>query len=193
MTPLQYAAKTNGATISTLLAAGCDPLLPHLSTGTTPLMFAARSGEVEAVTELLAVLPEDAVDVVDEHGSTAMGLCSLSCNVKVARLLLAAGADAFKPDASGNTALHVGAYYCTEPIGSAFADLLVNHNAHSTLKSINMMSKYGRTALMLAAKQGNMGYYDVLLRAGADEAIVSDFDQKSVEDFKREFQSRQEL
>ena len=192
MTPLQFAAKTNGATIPTLLDAGCDPHLPHVATGTTPLMFAARSGEIGAVTALLAALRGDAVDAVDEHGSTALGLCSLTCNAKVAGILIAAGADIFKPDASGNTALHVGAFYCTELSGSAFADLLLKQDSLSTLKYIDTMSKYGRTALMLAAKQGNAGYYASLLLAGADESLVSDYDQKSVEDFRMEYQHRQD-
>ena len=189
LTPLQYAAKTNGATISTLLSAGGDPNLAHIATGTTPLMFAARSGDVEAVSTLLAVLSPEAVDTMDEHGSTALGLCSLTCHVKVAKLLLAAGADGFKPDASGNTALHVGAFYCTEPSGAAFAEMMLTHDVPATVNSINIMSTYGRTALMLAAKQGHMGYYEALLHAGADDALVSPFDQKTVEDFKREYQA----
>jgi ankyrin repeat protein len=193
MTPLQFAAKTNGATISALLDAGCDPNLPHQATGTTPLMFASRSGDVGGVSTLLNARPGAAVDIMDEHGSTALGLCSLTCNLKVAQLLITAGADAFKPDASGNTALHVGAYYCTEPSGAPFADALLKHNSAATIKSIDIMSKYGRSALMLAAKQGNAGYYQALLLAGADEGLVSEYDQKTVQDFKLEYQSRQEL
>jgi ankyrin repeat protein len=195
LTPLQYAAKTNGATVSTLLAAGCDPLLAHKATGTTPLMFAARSGDIEAVTTLLAVLSSEQnhVDAIDEHESTALGLCSLSCNVKVANLLMTAGADVFKPDASGNTALHVGAYYCAETSGAAFAQALLSNNPDSTLKFINHMSKYGRTALMLAAKKGNAGYEKALLLAKADPSLVSNYDQKTLQDFKLEYQNRLEL
>lgn len=193
LTPLQYAAKTNGATISTLLDAGADPTLPHKSTGTTPLMFAARSGDVEAVRVLLEVLGRDAVDAVDEHGSTALGLCSLTCNVNVAKLLVAAGVNVFKRDASGNTPLHVGAFYCTESSGSNFASALLSADAALTHKHINDMSTFGRTALMLAAKQGHTGYFDTLVLFGADADLVSTYDQKTVADFQREYASRSEL
>ena len=195
LTPLQYAAKTNAATITTLLEAGCDPNLPHVATGTTPLMFAARSGEVEGVSVLLGALPSggDVIDDVDEHGSTALGLCSLSCNIKVAKLLIDAGADIFKADTSGNSPLHVGAFYCSDTLGRKYADLLLNHNLTATKSAINSLSKFGRTPLMLAAKKGNIGYYEALLLAGADESIVSPFDKKTIEDFKLEHRSSNEL
>ena len=190
LTPLQYAAKTNGATISVLLGVGADPKLPHKSTGTTPLMFASRSGDVDAVETLLGVLKVDDVDVVDEHGATALGLCSLTCNAEVAKSLISAGADVFKPDSSGNSPLHVGAFYCSEALGEQFANTLLEHDPTKTRQFINMMSIYGRTALMLAAKQGNFAYYDTLTSHGADEEIISSYDKKTVQDFKLEYHSQ---
>lgn len=193
LTPLQYAAKTNSATISTLLEAGSNPNLAHIATRTTPLMFAARSGDAKGVSILLNALEEDAVNEIDEHGSTALLLCSLSCNAKIAEILLNAGAQIFKQDFNGNTALHVGAFYCSETLGREFAELLLNFNHEETSTYIDVMSKYGRTALMLAAKNGNEGYFSALLDAGADENMVSSYDDKTIEDFKLEYQMSKEL
>lgn len=214
LTPLQFAANTNGASVSALLDAGCDPRLAHSGTHTTPLMFAARSGEEAAVKDLLAVLSVEEINDTDEHQSTALHLCALSCNAKVARLLLNAGVRVLQEDGNGNTALHVGAFYCsTEKSSREFASALLayyptandstsarssdsaggddssgaSEEVEDTTWNIDKMSKFGRTALMLAAKRGNTAYFNTLLAAGANAELVSPYDQKTVEDFKKEF------
>jgi len=208
LTPLQYAAKTNHATVEALLDAGAEPSRAHQATKTTPLMFAARSGELATVEKLLDVLTTEQVDAKDEHGSTALALCSLTCNEPVANLLLRGRADPFSVDSSGNTALHVAAWYCQEKTvseGAEFASALLGlsedeeftedrdpADEQDLLDQVNVLSGSGRTALMLAAKRGggSGGVYDTLLSVGADADIVSPLDQKTALDLKLELEAK---
>jgi ankyrin repeat protein len=195
LTPLCYAAKTNSATVQSLLEAGVDPRQTHASTKTTPLMYAAMSGEAKAVEILLNILGPDDINAVDEHGSTALTLCSLSCHGHVARLLIGAGAAVFISDNNGNTALHIGAFYCGAKVsdsGESYAQALLENDSSSwTTDDIDVMSTNGRTALMLSAKQGGVGYAKVLLAAGANADIVSPVDHKTYHDFLREYHSNE--
>jgi ankyrin repeat protein len=209
LTPLQFAAKTNDGTIETLLAAGAIPNLAHKATLTTPLMFAARSGELSTVELLLEVLTTEDVNAVDEHGSTALALCSLSCNERIARKLMYAGASPFVVDKSGNTALHVAAWYCQDKSvseGFFYASTLLGLSEdeedaedrdaideEEVLAHVNRLSESGRTALMLAAKRGggSSGVYATLLSVGADVDVVSPHDQKTALDLKRELEELQ--
>lgn len=188
LTPLQYAAKTNAKTIQTLVSAGANPTHAHRGTQTTPLMFAARSGESPAVDKLLPLLSVNDINAKDEHGATALSLCSLSCNADIAEKLVSAGANVFSKDNTGNNALHVGAFYCDEARGEDYARTLLPRGPaeEENREKLNAMSNYGRTALMLAAKQGLRGYFSVLLDAGADPSLVSPYDNKTVKDFKEE-------
>src|SRR5262249_53983211 len=71
--------------------------------GSTPLLFASRSGEVECVRSLIAA----GADVNDQlpNGMTALVLAAHSGNGEAARLLLEKGADP-NADGAGYTALH---------------------------------------------------------------------------------------
>jgi ankyrin repeat protein len=74
-----------------LLGAGADAKAPT-STGTTPLMLAAASGSVEAVTALLAAgAPVDAREKSMEQ--TALMFAAAYARVDVMKALIAAGAD----------------------------------------------------------------------------------------------------
>lgn len=185
VTPLQFASKTNGATISILLEAGVNPSVAHRSTKTTPLMFAARSGERETVTKLLSVLSKEEVNARDEHESTALALTSIGCHLDIAKQLIAAGATVFTVDNNGNTPAHVGAYYCKKHQSGAYAEALISTPESADVSNLDRMSTVGRTALMLAAKKGNVDFFDVFVKAGANEHIISP-DNKSIEDFKAE-------
>jgi ankyrin repeat protein len=192
LTPLQFAAKTNFGTLPLLLERGADPRLAHQGTLTTPLMFAARSGEYKSVEYLLDILNVDDVNAIDEHGSTALALCSLSCHSNVAALMLKAGANTFAQDNNGNNALHTGAFYCadnTADFGDNYAKTLLQNSKHTAVE-LNALSKFGRTALMLAAKKGGTGYAEALLSAGADASIISPYDQKTYQEFVDEYQLR---
>ena len=152
-------------------------------------MFAARSGDEKAVIYLLELLGIKDINAVDEHGSTALALCSISCYNDIAKILIDAGANIFIEDYQGNNALQIGAFYCggNKPdLGLSYATALLN-NDKWTLDDINRMSKNGRTALMLAGKQGGKGFAKVLLDLGADTVPISPYDGKTYEDFIREY------
>ena len=199
LTPLQYASKTNPTTIALLLEAGAIPNLAHRSTSTTPLMFAARSGELRAIDALLNVLSVDDVNAIDEHGSSALGLGSLGCNIKVAQKLIDAGANIYTIDQSGNTVLHIAAWYCADrgsEVGREYVSVLLkDSNGHirkEASQRIDRLSNSGRTALMLAGKQGSTGVYDMLVSVGASMDVVSPHDGKTAPELRKEWESRQQ-
>ena len=95
LTPLQFAAKTNAATVPLLLRSGSDPLLAHSETGTLPLIFASRDGEMEATEALLAASKGRAgfhIDQPDSLGSSALNVVAITCNVAMAERLMQEGA-----------------------------------------------------------------------------------------------------
>jgi len=205
LTPLCYAAKTNPSTIATLLELGADPNTAHKETMTTPLMFASRSGEVEAAEILLSAVRSSGgdVDTVDSLGSTALSIVSLTCNYKVAEILLNAGADPSKKDNAGNNALHVAAWYCDSAAGvlvdgrfktdggATFARTLLRY---MDAEKVDDLSGTGRSALMLSAMKGGDGFYNVLVEEGkADENKKSPKDEKTARELLSERKSKKDL
>ncbi len=77
---------------SRLIAAGADPSAPFLSNGETPLMVAARSGNLDTLKVLLdAGAAIEAKDTL--RGTTALIWAAEQNHAKVVSLLLSRGAD----------------------------------------------------------------------------------------------------
>lgn len=146
-TPLWLAA-LNGSVemLEALIDAGADPNV-SLTMGETPLMSAARSGQLEAVE----VLIENGADInaaETERGQTALMWSVAQSHSEVARLLLEHGADL-----SARTKV----WYQLE------------NTAGNTNPSGNFeMAHGGSSALMFAARIGDIETARVLLDAGAD-------------------------
>ncbi len=146
-TPL-WLASMNGDTrlVARLLAAGADPNV-SLKMGETPLMSAARSGDAGAVRLLLAAGAD--LDAAErERGQTALMWAAAQRHADVVGVLVSAGADVHArslvwrqlENTAGNT----------NPIGNF------------------RMAHGGSTALLLVARNGDVGAARVLLEAGAE-------------------------
>ena len=146
-TPLWLASRNGDARlVAGLLAAGADANV-SLKMGETPLMSAARSGDRDTVERLLAAGAD--VDAAErERGQTALMWAAAQGHADVVRLLAAAGAD-----------LH--------------ARSRVWHQLENTAGNTNPIGNFrmahgGSTALLFAARNGDVATARALLAAGAD-------------------------
>ena len=146
-TPLWLASVNGSATIvARLLEAGANPDV-SLKLGETPLMAAARSGNVDAV-ELLLEHGADATAAERERGQTALMWAVAQRHAAVIRALVAGGAD-----------LH--------------ARSKVWHQLENTAGNTNPIGNFrmahgGSTALLFAARTGDVETARVLVDAGAN-------------------------
>ena len=146
-TPLWLAAQNGDARlVARLLEAGADANV-SLKMGETPLMSAARSGDVDTVGLLLAAGAD--VDAAErERGQTALMWAAAQSHAEVVRVLAAAGAD-------------------------LQARSRVWHQLENTAGNTNPIGNFrmahgGSTALLFAARNGDVATARVLLQAGAD-------------------------
>lgn len=191
-TPLYLAAESgNVAMIEKLLAAGSDPNQTVLSQSETPLMFAARSGNVDAVRVLLDKGAQ--VDATEKmRGSTALLWAAEQNHAAVLKLLIERGA---KVDAKTNVAAAGGGRggagaakgAAKGKDASKGASLAADIGTPAPLAAAASKGKAapvddddpdafarppaggngGITALILAAREGNMEALKILLDGGA--------------------------
>ena len=146
-TPLWLAAKNGAAGIAErLLDAGADPNVT-LRMGETPLMSAARSGSL-AVVEMLLDRGADVNAAERERGQTALMWAAAQQHAGVVRLLAERGAD-----------LHARTRVWEQ----------LENTAGNTNTSGNFRMRHGgSTALLFAARNGDLATARALVEAGAD-------------------------
>lgn len=151
VTPL-WAASQNGSAeiVRLLLEAGASPDAPQLS-GETPLMTASRSGFPEVVELLLAKGADP--DARGARAQTALMWACAQSRPQVVKILLAHGADINLRSASWSEMMAV------PPHGFPGYNRLIPHG--------------GNTALLFAARAGDVASAKLLVDAGAD---VNDVD-----------------
>lgn len=169
ISPLMLACeKGNPETINRLLDARANPNVSQ-TTGITPLMMCVRSGNVDAV-RLLLTHGADVNARESRRGQTALMWAASEQHLEVARLLTEYGAgvnlqtrmpDNFKP-------LQYKTYGVqrrdpTQP------DILDENDIHPDPTS----SRGGFTALMFAAREGDIDMTRLLVSAGADVNLTS--------------------
>lgn len=164
VTPLSLAcAQGNPGLIRMLLDAGANPNAAR-NTGETPLMTCARTGNAEAV-KLLLERGADANAKENRRGQTALMWTAARKHSEVAALLMAHGADpnavSHRPEGFAPAQyLTYGVYY-RDPSGP---DNFGPDDVHPDPAS----SRGGFTALMFAARHGDVASARLLLEAGAD-------------------------
>ena len=162
--------------------------------GTTPLMYAAENGSVDAIRAILAAGAN--VNSANDFGATTL-MWGIADAEKV-RALLAAGADVKAKSKMGRTPLHMAA---ANDGSSATVKLLLDRGANPTerdnqqstpllaataandLASIKLLLEHGAdpndsnvagiTPLINAAGNGNLKAIEMLLARGADVNAVS--------------------
>jgi ankyrin repeat protein len=145
-TPLWIASTTgSSAMVRTLLQAGGDPNLALLL-GETPLMAASRSGNPEVVAQLLDKGAK--TNARGPRGQTALMWAVSEQHPEVVKVLLARGADVRATSDVWSDMMAV------PPHGKPEYNRLIPHG--------------GETALMFAARVGDLASARLLLAAGAD-------------------------
>lgn len=146
--------------VRTLLERGFDPNSRDPN-GQTAL-FLALQNEHFRVADALLAHPSTDVNLLNEHGESALMIAALKGHIDWAQRLLAKGAQVEK---SGWTPLH---YAATGP-QSSLVGLLLDRGASIDAKSPNRS-----TPLMMAAQYGNPASVDLLLSRGADPKLKND-------------------
>ena len=123
-----------------------DPLQTHINgtiaNATTPLMHAARLGNIDVLTALLALGADPASLNADRNG--ALWFACFSDSEACARALIAAGAPLDTQNINGATAL----IYCASAGKTPLVRLLLDAGANTTLTTLDDF-----TALELAANR----------------------------------------
>jgi len=151
--------------------------------GFTPLMWASASGHLELVRQLIE--GGAAVDLLAHDGTTAMMLASANGFTEVVRALLLRGADVTAAR-GGVTARqlalergHSDVVTLLDQAGVLGARLLqaaseghdmVVRQLLATGAPVNVTDARGATALMIAARNGDLGMLQALLSRGADSS-----------------------
>ncbi len=148
--------------------------------GFTPLLFAARHGDIDSARLLLDAGAD--IDAPAADGNSPLVLAAMSAHGRLAELLLARGAD---PDASGAgyTALHAAVLRADPGLVRALLAKGANPNARLvkgtpvprwTYQYVFTLKEKGATPFMLAAKYLEPGIMRMLVAAGADPTLPLD-------------------
>lgn len=140
--------------------------------GNTLLHIAARNGNVQLLEFLLKNRANPLVR--NRVGDTALMLAAYNDKQEAAKFLIAKGADV---NNSGWTPLHY-AVFAEKP---EMVHLLLDKGAKPDLKAPNE-----QTALMLAAKVGNVALIDMLLKAGAKPELKDQHGETALDIAKKQ-------
>ena len=124
--------------------------------GTTPLMFAAKSGYDKVANKLIDAAAK--LDTEDSQGKTALMFAALKDQENVAKILIEKGAYVNRTDEFGQTVLYFAA---------KFGHIDIVHLLIKASDDIDAQDEWGDTSLMLAAKFGHLDVVNALLDAGA--------------------------
>lgn len=137
--------------------------------GMTPLMYAARAGQLNNVKALIESKANVTAQAAD--GRTALIYAAMGDNAAIVTALMDAGAGVDARDEQGVTALMLAAAR-----GDVLTlDLIVRRGANPEFRN-----KWGDTALLYAARTGNIDKVRLLLNAGAGIETVNQSGQSAL-------------
>mmetsp|Transcript_24477 Transcript_24477/g.40817 ORF Transcript_24477/g.40817 Transcript_24477/m.40817 type:complete len:308 (+) Transcript_24477:169-1092(+) len=149
---------------------------PKRSTSDVPeasaLIGMALAGDMERVSEFVAVHPELVNAKDKDNGNVALHIASSKGNAAMASLLIRHGANVDLQDIFGNSALH----YATDKKRDKVVELLINCGA-----DINLRDYRGNTPLHTAAANNDIEIVRMLLLRNADPNIGNLEDLKPME------------
>ena len=193
-TALMWATAQNQvAAVERLLAAGADPNA-RSGRGFTPVLFAAREGNVGVLAPLVRA-GANVDDVLPERNLSALVLAVYNAQYDFAKALLDEGAD---PNAAENgwTALHqvvwtrrpnlgrnppfpvplgeLDAFDMVRTLAAAGADLNARQTREPRDGNRNLLNRIGSTAFLQAAKVADLEMMRLLVDLGADPSIPTE-------------------
>lgn len=173
-TPLIMAASVGSVEIAKALLARGATVDAYDRRGTTALMEAARNRHSELVDLLIrhGALP----DRQDRNGETALMMAAAAGDYASVDCLMRAGADPDLRDRAGETALDracrqnrhaaLATLVCFGSRNGSGQALLRHASARPGPATADITTSDGQTALMLAAKNGDLLIMDLLIRGG---------------------------
>jgi len=191
-TPLvSAAAEGNARIVRDLLAAGADVNEADRNHN-TPLTQAAFDNQIDVLRALLTRHPN--LDAQDGRGDTAVSYAVNRRNLEILQLLIGAGANLNLVNPNTRHSLLTTAYVdnddydfiqalrvagahfadATDELfaASAYGDIDQMKSAIDAHADINFASRFGETALCVAARKGNTAAVRLLLQRGADPAVT---------------------
>ena len=157
-----------GIGVDVAIAAGANVNAGALF-GETALMSAAQRGHEAYVSELIAA--GAAVDVADDNGWTALMYASVNGHAACVSLLIGAGAE------FGHSGVERGWIQSRNEMLRSHAqsgDCTKLKESIDQGAELDSVDQYGKTALMLAIKKGDVVCMNALLQAGATVNAVDD-------------------
>lgn len=135
--------------------------------GKTAFMIACSYGEQTTDMNMIRLFIDYGtnIHVQDNNGNTALMLAAYSGNIEVVKLLLQLGVDPFVKNKYNSTVLMAICSHYNDEVGidMNLMRLLIKQNT-----DVNLQDLDGETALMLAARYGNIEVVKLLLQLGAD-------------------------
>ncbi len=173
--------------VQQLIAAGAN-VNATTDLGVTPLWLAAENGNADVVRSLLQAGADPSIALLS--GETIVMTASQAGNADVVRLLLQAGADPNAAVTRQQTALMWAAGQGRSDVVAALLEYGADTNARSLVRSQYVKSEKeqdshpaykfwveqgGNTALMFAARSGDLQSAQLLVEAGSDVNMLSAF------------------
>ena len=127
------------------------------SFGKTPLLYASRRGDLEAVKSLIDNGAD--VNISDSMRRSPLHMAARSRSIPIIKSLMNSGADPNAANFLNESAAH---YACYEENSVGLVQLLLDAKS-----DVNLRSKYGRTMLDIAAQFGHPELVRYLIKSGA--------------------------
>jgi ankyrin repeat protein len=178
------AGDKNGSALTAAASRGHEAIVAYLleqgaaASGVGALCAAASSGSTAVTRQLLeaGADPNERIEIPAPHNLSITPLVNAVARVApdIVAVLLEAGADVNARDARGDTAL----IWLAETTSKGAEKVTVAQMLLAAGADVNTRGEHSRTAFYVAKQTGNTLLADALLEAGADPALVPDWQSR---------------